>query len=156
MCIIRLTRQQVYKSRTAGWLVPSRPGPCGVQRAISAPWAPPPHSSCRLGTAPAACLLSSRRVEYIAVGHNWSDLAKATIALRRPTRSTRQNVSPGICPTSSKPVVGCTKCFEQLRTKMQHKHKVVIVLFPILFLQLATGSVWDEVQPRLPNWGGVT
>ena len=66
MCIIRLTRQQVYKSRTAGWLVPSRPGPCGVQRAISAPWAPPPHSSCRLGTAPAACLLSSRRVEYIA------------------------------------------------------------------------------------------
>ena len=65
MCIIHLTRQQVYKSRTAGWLVPSRPGPCGVQRAISAPWAPPPHSSCRLGTAPAACALSSRRVAYI-------------------------------------------------------------------------------------------
>ena len=55
-CIIHLTRQQVYKSRTAGWLVPSRPGPCGAQRAISVPWAPPPHWLCRLGTAPAACL----------------------------------------------------------------------------------------------------
>ena len=59
MCIILLTRQQAYKSRTAGWLVPSCPGPCGTQRAISAPWAPPPHWSCRLGTAPATCPPSS-------------------------------------------------------------------------------------------------
>ena len=60
MCIIHLTRQQVYKSKMAGWLVPSRPGPCGAQTAISAPWAPPSHWSCQLGTAPAACPPSSR------------------------------------------------------------------------------------------------
>ena len=93
-------------------------------------------------------------------GHTESDatddLAAAAVALSRPAGSTRQNVSPGICPTSSKPVVGPTKYFEQLRTKMQHKHQIVIVLFPILFLQLAIGSIWDELQPRLPNWRGVT
>ena len=58
-CIIHLTKQQVYKSRTAGWLVPSCPGSCHAQIAISAPWAPPPLWSCRLGTVPAACPLSS-------------------------------------------------------------------------------------------------
>ena len=40
-CIIHLTRQQVYKSRMVGWLVPSRPGSCGAQTAILVPWAPP-------------------------------------------------------------------------------------------------------------------